>query len=291
MVFEQDALNELVRVDPGARRPPADPRPTARPEHLPDRRRRAALAGIAAGRPRDDPGPDRGHRRRHRARDRDHREPPARGPDATRRSGDVRPDGPRARLQHPQARRQARQGQGLPGEPAPPCRRPARDPGAGVFAQGQPVARLRADEGRGPEEAPSAGRAGRPRRADAHQVARQDRRPTDRGPTGPWTSIEPAEDVRPRARTSRDTGRRREAPWEASDAGRRRTCRISDDSLVNAKQSLADAVDELVGVLGNPEVRGSIGATDRANLAKYLTIAKLRLENAIALVRSDDIGY
>ena len=66
---------------------------------------------------------------------------------------------------------------------------------------------------------------------------------------------------------------------------------ISDDSLVNAKQSLVDAVDELVGVLGNPEVRGSIGATDRANLAKYLTIAKLRLENAIALVRSDDAGY
>ena len=66
---------------------------------------------------------------------------------------------------------------------------------------------------------------------------------------------------------------------------------ISDDSLVNAKQSLTDAVEGLVEVLGNPEVRGAIGATDRANLAKYLTIAKLRLENAIALVRSDDAGY
>ena len=85
---------------------------------------------------------------------------------------------------------------------------------------------------------------------------------------------------------------------EQIDGGRRRTFdgsaplrEISDDSLVNAKQSLTDAVEELVGVLGNPEVRGSIGATDRANLAKYLTIAKLRLENAIALVRSDDAGY
>jgi ParB family chromosome partitioning protein len=66
---------------------------------------------------------------------------------------------------------------------------------------------------------------------------------------------------------------------------------MTDDSLVNAKQGLADAVDELVGVLGSAELRGSIGATDRANLAKYLTIAKLRLENAIALVRSDDAGY
>ena len=66
---------------------------------------------------------------------------------------------------------------------------------------------------------------------------------------------------------------------------------LSDDSLINAKQGLSDAVEELVGVLANPEVRGSIPATDRANLAKYLTIAKLRLENAIALVRSDDSGY
>jgi ParB family chromosome partitioning protein len=63
---------------------------------------------------------------------------------------------------------------------------------------------------------------------------------------------------------------------------------ISDDSLVNAKQGLADAVEALVAVLRSPELRGSIPATDRANLAKYLTIAKLKLENAIAIVRSDN---
>ncbi len=63
---------------------------------------------------------------------------------------------------------------------------------------------------------------------------------------------------------------------------------MSDDSLVNAKQQLADAVEELVGVLRAPDVLGSIASVDRANLAKYLTIAKLRLENAIALVRSGD---
>jgi ParB/RepB/Spo0J family partition protein len=66
---------------------------------------------------------------------------------------------------------------------------------------------------------------------------------------------------------------------------------LTDDSLVNAKQGLVEAVDELIGVLGDPEVRGAIGVTDRVNLAKYLTIAKLRLENAIAMVRSDDAGY
>jgi ParB-like chromosome segregation protein Spo0J len=65
---------------------------------------------------------------------------------------------------------------------------------------------------------------------------------------------------------------------------------ITEDSLVNAKQNLADAVEELIGVIGDPTVRGSIPSTDRANLAKYLTIAKLRLENAIALVRLDDVG-
>ena len=166
-------------VDPRTRRPPADPRPPARTEHLPDRRRRASLARVASRRTRDHPRADRGDRRRHGARDRDHREPPARGPDAARRSRDVRPHGPRAWLQHPQARRQTGQGQGLPGEPAAPRRRAAGDPRTGVFAQGQPVPRLRADEGRGPEEAPTPGRAGRPRRADADQVARQDRRPQE----------------------------------------------------------------------------------------------------------------
>ena len=66
---------------------------------------------------------------------------------------------------------------------------------------------------------------------------------------------------------------------------------ISDDSLVNAKQDLADAVENLVSVLRSPELRGMIPQTDRQNLAKYLTIAKLKLENAIAIVRSDNPDY
>jgi ParB/RepB/Spo0J family partition protein len=64
---------------------------------------------------------------------------------------------------------------------------------------------------------------------------------------------------------------------------------LSEDSLVNAKHSLADALDELTSVLRTPEALESIGDVDRANLAKYLTIAKLRLENAIAIVRTGDI--
>jgi ParB family transcriptional regulator, chromosome partitioning protein len=61
-----------------------------------------------------------------------------------------------------------------------------------------------------------------------------------------------------------------------------------EDSLVNAKQSLAEALDELAGLLGSREVLAEIGDIDRANLAKYLMIAKIRLENVIAVVRSGD---
>ena len=62
---------------------------------------------------------------------------------------------------------------------------------------------------------------------------------------------------------------------------------LTDDSLVNAKQQLADAVEAFMDVLRAPDVVRDISSVDRANLAKYLTIAKLRLENAIAVVRSD----
>jgi ParB family chromosome partitioning protein len=63
---------------------------------------------------------------------------------------------------------------------------------------------------------------------------------------------------------------------------------LGDDSLVAAKQQLATAVEDFVEVLRAPTVMEAIGPVDRANLAKYLTIAKLKLENAIALVRSGE---
>ena len=75
-----------------------------------------------------------------------------------------------------------------------------------------------------------------------------------------------------------------EAAWTGV---RRDAVDITDDSLVNAKQQLSEAVESLMAVLQAREVIREIGAVDRANLAKYLTIAKLRLENAIAVVRSE----
>ncbi len=76
---------------------------------------------------------------------------------------------------------------------------------------------------------------------------------------------------------------------EAAWTGRRAVspAPLRDDSLVTAKQQLSEAVEELLEVLRAPDVVREIGSVDRANLAKYLTIAKLRLENAIALVRSE----
>jgi ParB/RepB/Spo0J family partition protein len=76
---------------------------------------------------------------------------------------------------------------------------------------------------------------------------------------------------------------------EPDTVPRRRT-ELGEDSLVNAKASFADALDELVGVLRTPDAVDQIPDVDRANLAKYLTIAKLRLENAIAIVRTGEIG-
>ena len=78
-----------------------------------------------------------------------------------------------------------------------------------------------------------------------------------------------------------------EAGWVATMHG---DGPIGDDSLVTARHQLADAVEELVSVLRSPEVMRAMPDVDRANLAKYLTIAKLKLENAIAVVRSADGG-
>ncbi|MDO8485315.1 MAG: ParB/RepB/Spo0J family partition protein [Candidatus Limnocylindrales bacterium] len=100
----------------------------------------------------------------------------------------------------------------------------------------------------------------------------------------------PADNAQPEQGESMATSQ----PTPEQDAGwfdEARLVAISDDSLVNAKQELADAVENLVAVLRSPEVRGMIPQTDRANLAKYLTIAKLKLENAIAIVRSDHPDY
>lgn len=81
-----------------------------------------------------------------------------------------------------------------------------------------------------------------------------------------------------------------DAPGTDAWAGTAPSRPLTDDSLVEAKQALAEALEGLVGVLRSPDAVRSIPDVDRTNLAKYLTIAKLRLENAIAIVRTGDPG-
>lgn len=86
------------------------------------------------------------------------------------------------------------------------------------------------------------------------------------------------------ARSKQDETR---AEADASEAwtGNRAPAPLSEDSLVQAKGQLAEALEGLFSVLRSPEVLDEIAEVDRSNLAKYLTISKLKLENAITLVR------
>jgi ParB family chromosome partitioning protein len=60
----------------------------------------------------------------------------------------------------------------------------------------------------------------------------------------------------------------------------------TDDSLVNNRVRLAGAVDELVELLSQRELIDQIPDVNRDNLARYLTVTKLKLENAIAIIRA-----
>jgi ParB family transcriptional regulator, chromosome partitioning protein len=62
----------------------------------------------------------------------------------------------------------------------------------------------------------------------------------------------------------------------------------ADDALQLAKARLSDALEDLSTVIREQEALRGATSTDRQNFAKYLTIAKLKLENAIAVVRSGD---
>jgi len=58
-----------------------------------------------------------------------------------------------------------------------------------------------------------------------------------------------------------------------------------DDALLSAKAQFQEALGELLAVLRSAEFARDANPTDRQNLAKYLTISKLTLENAITVVR------
>jgi ParB family chromosome partitioning protein len=118
----------------------------------------------------------------------------------------------------------------------------------------------------------------RKRRRLAEQVAR-----------GELTLLKLHERIEGRPRTPRADDIDQPAEEEADElsamaAAIDRPPPAGDDALVTAKASLSGALEDLAAVLG-PQTISQIDAIDRQNLAKYLTIAKLRLENAIAALR------
>lgn len=62
-----------------------------------------------------------------------------------------------------------------------------------------------------------------------------------------------------------------------------------DDALIVAKTQLHDALASLIAVLQSQEFTAAASPVDRQNLAKYLTISKLTLENVITVVRGPGV--
>lgn len=81
-------------------------------------------------------------------------------------------------------------------------------------------------------------------------------------------------------------GPKRRARTVAGEVSVARAAHATDDALMENRGRLASAVDELVDLLRQREVIDEIPDTNRDNLARYLTVTKLKLENAIAIIRA-----
>jgi ParB/RepB/Spo0J family partition protein len=90
------------------------------------------------------------------------------------------------------------------------------------------------------------------------------------------TGSEPEDGERPRRR-----GR-----TVAGQVAIAKAVRATDDALMQNRARLGQAIDELVDLLRQPEVIDQIPDTNRDNLARNLTVTKLKLENAIAIIRA-----
>ena len=69
-------------------------------------------------------------------------------------------------------------------------------------------------------------------------------------------------------------------------AGQVAAAKAADDALMGARAKLSEGVDDLVDILRQPEMLDQIPEVNRTNFAKHLTITKLKIENAIAIIRA-----
>ncbi len=84
-------------------------------------------------------------------------------------------------------------------------------------------------------------------------------------------------------------------PAEARGGSRRRgktaaghavAVKAADDALMGAREKLADGMDDMIEILRQPELMEQIPSVNRDNFVKHLTITKLKIENAIAIIRA-----
>jgi ParB/RepB/Spo0J family partition protein len=69
-------------------------------------------------------------------------------------------------------------------------------------------------------------------------------------------------------------------------AGHAVAVKAADDALMGAREKLADGMDDMIEILRQPELMEQIPSVNRDNFVKHLTITKLKIENAIAIIRA-----
>ena len=69
-------------------------------------------------------------------------------------------------------------------------------------------------------------------------------------------------------------------------AGHVAAARAADDALMGARSKLAEGMDDMIEILRQPEMMDQIPSVNRDNFVKHLTITKLKIENAIAIIRA-----
>jgi ParB family chromosome partitioning protein len=62
--------------------------------------------------------------------------------------------------------------------------------------------------------------------------------------------------------------------------------RAADDALMGARTKMTEGMDDMIEVLRQPELMEQIPSVNRDNFVKHLTITKLKIENAIAIIRA-----
>ncbi len=108
--------------------------------------------------------------------------------------------------------------------------------------------------------------------------------------SGQLSLVKLRERIEGRPRRTADEGPEQVPAWPTDEADAETlpppaTVPTGDDALLAAKAQFQEALGELLAVLRSSEFESSVNPTDRQNLAKYLTISKLTIENAITVVR------